>query len=38
MVAWPQAKLLGKFFASLDFVARKTPATETGIQCKSLDG
>jgi hypothetical protein len=31
-----QAKLLGKFFAGLDFVACKTFATESGTQCKSF--
>ena len=31
-----QAKLLGKFFAGLDFVARKTLATESGMSCKSF--
>jgi hypothetical protein len=33
-----QAKLLGMFFAGLDLVARKTPATESGNQCKSFGG
>jgi hypothetical protein len=33
-----QAKLPGKFFAGLDFVARKTLATESGIPCKSFGG
>jgi hypothetical protein len=31
-----QAKLLGRFFAGLDVIARKTPATESGNPCKSF--
>jgi len=33
-----QAKVLGKFFAGLDFVACTTLATESGIPCKSFSG